>query len=141
MPLAFNFFGVCANAVAKVVSTAQPPVEYTRNKYREAHEAIVSSPVYNRALDIADDLVRRVQVSHVLLQFVICVLIDPQFVCASQDTFVYQTAANRLYPVIGPIADPALDKLTHSPVYTAVKDHFKPHTIADQPLPAICAQC
>ena len=60
---------------------------------------------------------------------------------AVQETFVYQTAANRLYPVIGPIADPAFDKLTHSPVYAAVKDHFKPHTAADQPLPAICAQC
>lgn len=52
------------NAVAKVVSTAQPPVEYTCNKYREAHEAVVSSPVYNRALDLADGIVRRVQVSH-----------------------------------------------------------------------------
>lgn len=56
-----------ATAVAKVVSTAQPPVEYTCNKYREAHEAIVSSPVYNRALDLADGIVRRMQVSGSIL--------------------------------------------------------------------------
>ena len=50
-------------AVAKVVATAQPPVEYTRSKYREAHSAVVGSTAYNRALDIADGVVKRVQVS------------------------------------------------------------------------------
>jgi len=50
-------------AVAKVVATAQPPVQYTCGKYREAHDAIVSSAAYNRALDIADGVVKRVQVS------------------------------------------------------------------------------
>ena len=50
-------------AVAKVVATAQPPVEYTRSKYREAHSAVVGSAAYNRALDIADGMVKRVQVS------------------------------------------------------------------------------
>lgn len=57
---------------------------------------------------------------------------------------MYQVAANRLYPVVSPLADPALDKLTHSPVYTAVKDHFAPHVSDDlspQALPALCAQC
>jgi len=49
--------------VAKVVATAQPPVQYTCDKYREAHDAIVSSAAYNRALDIADGVVKRVQVS------------------------------------------------------------------------------
>ena len=50
-------------AVAKVVATAQPPVQYTCGKYREAHDAIVSSAAYNRALDIAEGVVKRVQVS------------------------------------------------------------------------------
>lgn len=50
-------------AVARVVATAQPPVEYTCSKYREAHSAVVGSAAYNRALDIADGVVRRVQVS------------------------------------------------------------------------------
>ncbi|DBA76813.1 TPA: hypothetical protein ACH3X2_008832 [Trebouxia sp. C0005] len=49
--------------VAKLVATAQPPVQYTCGKYREAHDAIVSSAAYNRALDIADGVVKRVQVS------------------------------------------------------------------------------
>lgn len=50
-------------AVAKVVATAQPSVQYTCGKYREAHDAIVSSAAYNRALDVADGVVKRVQVS------------------------------------------------------------------------------
>ena len=50
-------------AVAKVVATAQPPVAFTCNKYREAHSAVVGSAAYNRALDIADGVVKRVQVS------------------------------------------------------------------------------
>lgn len=107
--------------VAKVVATAQPSVQYTCGKYREAHDAIVSSAAYNRALDVADGVVKRVQ-----------------------DTFVYQVAAHRLYPVVSPLADPALDRLTHSPVYTAVKDHFTPpvgDSFASSSLPAICAQC
>lgn len=62
-----------------------------------------------------------------------------------QDTYVYQVAANRLYPVVSPIADPALDKLTHSPVYTAVKDHLTPPvgdgSIPPPATPALCAQC
>lgn len=61
-----------------------------------------------------------------------------------QDTYVYQVAANRLYPVVSPIADPALDKLTHSPVYTAVKDHLTPSSgdgSVSSALPALCANC
>ena len=50
-------------AVAKVVASAQPPVEYTCSKYREAHSAVVGSSAYNKALDIADGVVKRVQVS------------------------------------------------------------------------------
>ena len=60
-------FSCVDTAVAKVVATAQPPVEYTCGKYREAHNAIVSSAAYNRALDIADGVVKRVQVSIPLL--------------------------------------------------------------------------
>ena len=40
---------------------------------------------------------------------------------------VYRTAATRLYPVISPYADPALDKITHSPYYQAAVDHLRPH--------------
>ncbi len=39
---------------------------------------------------------------------------------------VYRTAANRLYPVISTYADPALDKITHSPYYQAAVDHLRP---------------
>ena len=61
--LVFNLHSCNDDAVAKVVASAQPPVEYTCGKYREAHHALVSSAAYNRALDIADGVVKRVQVS------------------------------------------------------------------------------
>jgi hypothetical protein len=39
---------------------------------------------------------------------------------------VYRAAASKLYPVISPYADPALDRITHSPYYSAVLEHLKP---------------
>ena len=39
---------------------------------------------------------------------------------------MYRAAASKLYPVISSYADPALDKITHSPFYSAVVDHLKP---------------
>lgn len=134
-------------AVAKVVATAQPPVEFMCNKYREAHSAVVGSAAYNRALDIADGVVKRVQASesdHSIDSIACTFSCRENVLCTMQDTYVYQVAASRLYPVVSPIADQALDKLTHSPVYTAVKDHLTP-PIGDgsvsPAMPALCAQC
>ena len=50
----------------------------------------------------------------------------PTAIPCPQDNFFYRTAAHRLYPVIADYADPALDKLVHSPYYSAVVDHLKP---------------
>jgi hypothetical protein len=110
--------------VSKLVETAQPSVEYARAKYLEAHDAIVASSAYSRALETACGIVHRVQ-----------------------DTMVYRAAANKLYPVISPYADPALDKITHSQLYSAVVDHLKPCAAASLPKAeqppkwATCAQC
>ena len=41
-------------------------------------------------------------------------------------SLVYRTAASKLYPVISSYADPALDRITASPYYSAVLDHLKP---------------
>lgn len=41
-------------------------------------------------------------------------------------SLVYRTAASKLYPVISSVADPALDRITHSPYYSAVLDHLRP---------------
>ena len=56
---------------------------------------------------------------------------------------VYRTAASRLYPVISTYADPALDKLTHSPYYQAAVDHLRPHSscaVAAAPKEALLEQ-
>lgn len=39
---------------------------------------------------------------------------------------MYRFSASKLYPVISSYADPALDRITHSPYYSAVVDHLKP---------------
>ena len=65
---------------------------------------------------------------------------------------MYRTAANRLYPVISSYADPALDRITHSPYYQAAVEHLRPHHscadgparegILEQPHSALsCVQC
>jgi hypothetical protein len=46
------------------------------------------APVYNKAVDTGADVLNKVQT-----------------------TYVYKTAANRLYPVISPYADPVIDKV------------------------------
>lgn len=48
-----------------------------------------TAPVYNKAVDTGADVLTKVQT-----------------------TYVYKTAANRLYPVISPYADPVIDKVT-----------------------------
>ena len=62
----------------------------------------------------------------------------PQLPPCLQDNFFYRTAAHRLYPVIADYADPALDKLVHSPYYSAVVDHLKPAPEAAMPHKALC---
>ena len=140
------------DAVAKVVASTQPSIDYTCEKYQEAHSAIINSAAYNCALDLADGVVKRLQVCLALACCCLCKaawlmlflpMAFPQQCPPLQETFVYQVAASRLYPVVSPIAEPALDKLTHSPMYTAVKDHFTPptcHELSPAPLPALCAQ-
>lgn len=39
---------------------------------------------------------------------------------------MYRVAASKLYPVISPYADPALEKVMHSALYASVVDHLKP---------------
>ena len=62
----------------------------------------------------------------------------PRHLPCLQDNFFYRTAAHRLYPVIADYADPALDKLVHSPYYSAVVDHLKPAPEAAMPHKALC---
>lgn len=60
--------------------------------------------------------------------------------CRVQDSTLYKTAAKKVYPVISTYADPALDKITHSPYYHAVLDHLKPAgglSDAGSPLPPL----
>lgn len=49
-------------AVTKLIETAQPSIDYTQRKYGDAHDAVVASATYNRALDAAAEVLQRLQV-------------------------------------------------------------------------------
>jgi hypothetical protein len=54
-------------------------------------------------------------------------VLKPSLQCAQvTGSLVYRTAASKLYPVISSVADPALDRITHSPYYSAMLDHLRP---------------
>lgn len=94
-------------AVQKTRDAVSPSVELAKKKYIEAHDILVTAPVYNKAVDTGADVLTKMQT-----------------------TYVYKTAANRLYPVISPYADPVIDKVSHSPYVNGVIDHLKPqHTV------------
>lgn len=49
-------------AVTKLIETAQPSIDYTQRKYGDAHDAVVASATYNRALEAAAEVLQRLQV-------------------------------------------------------------------------------
>ncbi len=50
------------SAVKGVIETAQPSIDFTQRKYGDAHDAVVASATYNRALEAAAEVLQRVQV-------------------------------------------------------------------------------
>ncbi|KAK9868808.1 hypothetical protein WJX84_003100 [Apatococcus fuscideae] len=90
-------------AVDKVLESAQPSVDFTRRKYTDAHDAVVASATYSKAMEAAEAIVSNFKHS-----------------------FVYRTAAARLYPVVSQFTDPALDRIVQSQYYSAVVDHLRP---------------
>jgi hypothetical protein len=89
--------------VKGVIETAQPSIDFTQRKYGDAHDAVVASATYNRALEAAAEVLQRVQ-----------------------DSPLYKAAAGRLYPAISGIADPAIERITNSSYTKAVVEHLKP---------------
>ena len=49
-------------AVTKLIETAQPSIDFTQRKYGDAHDAVVASATYNRALEAAAEVIQRFQV-------------------------------------------------------------------------------
>lgn len=90
-------------AVQKTLEAVSPSVELAKKKYIAAHDAVVTAPAYNKAVETGADVFNKVQT-----------------------TYVYKTAANRLYPVIAPYADPIVDKVSNSPYVNNAIDHVKP---------------
>lgn len=87
----------------RLLEQAQPSLEFTQRKYTDAHDAIVASALYHRAVGTAADVLQRVT-----------------------ETSIFKAAVERLYPAISGIADPALEKIAASSYTQAVIDHLKP---------------
>lgn len=104
--------------VSRVIETAQPSIDFTQRKYGDAHDAVVASATYNRALEAAAEVLQRVQESP-----------------------IYKAAAGKLYPAISGIADPAIERITNSPYTKAVVDHLKPIPRSDAPHCVAAASC
>ncbi|KAK9798976.1 hypothetical protein WJX73_006162 [Symbiochloris irregularis] len=90
-------------AVSKMLENAQPSVDYARSRYMEAHDAVVASQAYDKALKSAARLLQRMQGSPLL-----------------------RSATQRLYSLVAPYADPTLDRITGSERYRDLVDHLKP---------------
>jgi len=104
--------------VSRVIESAQPSIDFTQRKYGAAHDAVVASQTYNRALEAAAEVLQRVQESP-----------------------LYKAAAGRLYPAISGIADPAIERIANSSYTKAVVDHLKPIPPPDASSCVAAASC
>jgi hypothetical protein len=82
--------------VSLLVSTAQPSIDFAWTKYLDAHDAVVTAPSYNKAVDLGAEQLSKVQ-----------------------DSAVYKT-------YLKGVADPALDAIQQSGPYNALVDHLRP---------------
>mmetsp|Transcript_5656 Transcript_5656/g.16148 ORF Transcript_5656/g.16148 Transcript_5656/m.16148 type:complete len:294 (-) Transcript_5656:544-1425(-) len=90
--------------VQKTLEKLSPSVELAKKKYIEAHDAVVQAPSYDKAFNAASTGISK-----------------------AQESYPYKTAANKLYPLVSPVADPVLEKA--SPYVNNVLEHIKPqHT-------------
>lgn len=89
--------------MTKVIESAEPGLKYTQQLYGDAHKAIISSHTYNNAIDVASEVIQRLQ-----------------------DSTIYRASAKRIYPAISGLADPALEIVSNSNYTKLLVDHLKP---------------
>ena len=138
-------------AVQKTLDSVSPSVEMAKKQYIAAHDAVVVSLRLPSALSspctklppacmIASTF--RCHPPAVLPDVIVLVILPFPLQTAPaynkavvtgqevfskvQTTYVYKTAANRLYPVIAPYADPVVVKVAHSPYVNNAIEHLKP---------------
>ncbi|KAK9803434.1 hypothetical protein WJX73_000158 [Symbiochloris irregularis] len=90
-------------AVQQTLARTKPTVDAAWQKYLAAHDQLLSTTYYHRAVDSG---------SKILTQ--------------AQQTAVYKKAKTDLYPSLAPYADPAYNSIVGSTYYKAAVDHLKP---------------
>jgi len=87
----------------------RPPVKTAVAAYQRAHDTVVATAVYSKAMELGEVTLARVH-----------------------ESTIYKS----LLPLVGPFTEPAVKRLMDSPAFQAVKDHLAPmppqsQTIAD----------
>lgn len=96
-------------SVEKAIGAVGPTVDLAKQKYIQAHDAIVAAPVYKQAYDTSTVVLSKVQATPVYQN-------------------VYSVSANRLYPAISPYASPLVEKA--QPYIDSIVEQLKPITAA-----------
>jgi len=96
-------------SVEKAIDAVAPTVDLAKQKYIQAHDAIVAAPVYKQAYNTSSDVLTKVQTTPLYQN-------------------VYEVSAKRLYPAISPYADPLVEKA--QPFINTVFEQLKPITAA-----------
>lgn len=89
--------------VQKAMTTAKPTIDAAYTKYVGVHGAILASPSYKKAFDLALAAGTR-----------------------AQQTALYQKAMESFYPLVAKYADPAVAQITASSYYQAAIEHVTP---------------
>jgi hypothetical protein len=77
----------------------RPPFKYVVSAYQQAHDAVVQTPIYTKALELGGETMTRVH-----------------------DSRLYKS----LLPLVGPLTEPAVKRIMESPTFQAVKEHLAP---------------
>lgn len=96
-------------SVEKAIGAVAPTVDLAKQKYIQAHDAIVAAPVYKQAYETSTVVISKVQTTPLYQN-------------------VYAVSANRLYPAISPYATPLVEKA--QPYIDSVFEQLKPITAA-----------
>lgn len=95
--------------VAKVLETAEPATKASVTAFTRLHDALVAAPVYKSMLERAS----------LTLNY-------------ASGTTPYKLSAQYLWPMVQPIADPAINKVSQSKVAATMKDYWSPANVIRQ---------
>jgi hypothetical protein len=77
----------------------RPPIKYVVSAYQQAHDAVVATSIYTKAMELGSETMSKVH-----------------------DSRLYKS----LLPLVGPLTEPTVKRILESPTFQAVKEHLAP---------------